>query len=79
MLLEYTNTTEPFADLVNAEADVEIIMRRKGGRKYLFVLNFRAGETVVDLKQKMKLLYTGEYQAGQQVLPAFGTAVYEVL
>lgn len=79
MLLEYTNTAEPFADLVNAEADVEIIMRRKGGRKFLFVLNFGAGDTVVELKQRMQLLYTGECLSGQQVLPAFGTAVYEVL
>ena len=78
MLLDYTNVSEPFAELVNAGEDVELIMRRKDGRSFLFVLNFCAEEAVVELKQKMPLLYTGEWQEGRQVIPAFGTAVYEV-
>ena len=79
MLLEYTNVLEPFAELINAGDDVEIIMRRKDGRSFLFVLNFCAGGAVVELKHKMPLLYTGEWQEGRQVIPAFGTAVYEVV
>ena len=79
MLLEYTNVLEPFAELINAGDDVEIIMRRKDGRSFLFVLNFCAGGAVVELKHKMTLLYTGEWQEGRQVIPAFGTAVYEVV
>ena len=54
-------------------------MREKEDKKYLFVLNFQAEEVEFLLKKKMKLLYTEKTVHGRQSLPAYGTAVYEVM
>ena len=54
-------------------------MRRKDDKRYLFVLNFQPKEESFILKQEAKLLYTGERVQGVQSLPAYGTAVYELL
>lgn len=78
-LLEYTGIMEPFKPWINAPDTVELIQREKDGRRFLFVLNYQPKETAVELKQKMRLLYSGEEQEGRCMLPPYGTAVYEVI
>ena len=78
-LFEYLGIKEPFADLIGAPETLEVVLREKEGKKYLFVLNFQAEETAFVLRKEMQLLYTGGRALGKQVLPGFGTAVYEVL
>lgn len=70
---------EPFKELIGAPDTLEVVLRAKEGKNYLFVLNFQAKDTAFTLHKKMKLLYTGNIVQGEQSLPAFGTAVYEVL
>ncbi|MDE5933361.1 MAG: beta-galactosidase trimerization domain-containing protein, partial [Lachnospiraceae bacterium] len=80
MLLEYAGAVSPFTGLIEADGkDVELTLRKKSGRTFLFVLNFQAAEVSYTLRTPMRLLYTGEENSGTQTLPAFGTAVYEVL
>ncbi|MCM1173790.1 MAG: beta-galactosidase [Blautia sp.] len=79
-LLAYMGARSPFAGLIEADGkDVELTLRRKQGREFLFVLNFRAGEASYTLLKPMRALFTNEEASGIQTLPAFGTAVYEVL
>ena len=79
-LLGYAGIISPFAELIEADGkDVELSLRRKGGRTFLFTLNFRPSEISFVLKKKMRFLYEDKEVSGPQTLPAFGTAVYEVL
>jgi len=78
-LFEYLGIREPFAGLIEAPEGLEVVLREKDRKKYLFVLNFQAQAASYLLKTDMKLLYTGETARGKQSLPAYGTAVYEVL
>ena len=78
-LLKYTEVIEPFAAWIEAPNTVEVVMRKKDGKTFLFVLNFQSFAVSVTLKQEMKLLYTGESVMGDVILPAYGTAVYEVI
>lgn len=80
MLLKYAGAVSPFTELIEADGkDVELTLRRKNERTFLFVLNFQAAEVSYTLLTPMRALYTGEEVSGPQMLPAFGTAVYEVL
>ena len=78
-LFEYLGIKEPFAYLIDAPETLEVVLREKDGKQYLFVLNFQAEEVSFVLKKEMRLLYTGETLQGEQALPAYGTAVYEAL
>lgn len=79
-ILEYAGVVSPFAGLIEADGrDVELTLRRKEGRTFLFVLNFHAEEVGFVLKKPMRALYEDREVEGAVRLPAFGTAVYEVL
>ena len=69
---------EPFSHLVKAPEGVELVMREKEGRRFLFVLNFMQTSQSITLCRKARLLYTGAETEGQVTLAPFGTAVYEI-
>lgn len=77
-LFEYTGILEPFKDVIEAPETVEVVMRRKEGKSYLFVLNFQSEEVEYTLKREAVLMYTGEKYIGKCCLKAYGTAVYEI-
>jgi beta-galactosidase len=77
-LFAYTGILEPFAADVEAPPEVELIRRKKGGKKYYFVLNFPNQKNTVRLKCSMKNLYTGNQQEGEVELEPFETVVFEV-
>lgn len=78
-LLEYTGIKEPFARWIEAPETVEVILREKGEKKFLFVLNYEAAETGIIIRQKMLSLFTKEEVTGEVVLPAYGAEVYEII
>ncbi|MCC8168437.1 MAG: beta-galactosidase, partial [Clostridiales bacterium] len=75
-LFNYLGIAEPFADLIDAPAEAEVVLRRKDGKEYLFVLNFQAYEISYTLHKEAVLMYTGEHLTGRQTLGAYGTAVF---
>lgn len=77
-LFEYTEIDNPFAEYIEAPETLELIMRRKEERKFLFILNFQAQEVPYTLKKSAKLLYSEEILSGNCTLPAYGTAVYDL-
>lgn len=78
-MLDYIGVLEPFREWIEAPEGVEVALRRKGERQFLFVLNFQPTEQTVTLKQPSKLLYTGERVQGDVTLSPFGTSVYELV
>ena len=78
-LFQYLGICEPFRELVEAPEDVELVMREKDGHRYLFVLNYEAAERAIELKTPAIDLYIGKMATERQRLPAYGTAVYEIL
>lgn len=78
-LLEYTDIAEPFREYIDAPETVEVVMRRKAGRQFLFVLNFEPAEVSYQLKKHARMLYSGKMESGACTLPAYGTAVYELV
>ena len=78
-LLEYTGVLEPFQKWIHAPEGVEVALRRKDNRQFLFVLNFQPVVQMITLKQPAVLLYTGRQIQGEISLPPFGTAVYELM
>lgn len=78
-LFEYLGIKEPFANVIEAPETLEIVMREKDGKRYLFVLNFQAQDMEFILRKRVKLLYTGEEAEGKQKLPAYGTVVCEIV
>ncbi len=78
ILFDYLKIREPFREYIEAPETAEVVMRRKKGKKYLFVLNFQPEAISYMLKKKVIFLYTGEYAVGECVLEKYGTAVYEI-
>ena len=69
---------EPFAQWITAPEGVELVMRQKDGRRFLFVLNFCQTEQAVTLNQPVLCLETGETWEGERRLSAFETVVLEL-
>jgi len=77
-LFDYTGIIEPFSAWIAAPEGVELVMREKAGRRFVFALNFQPYEQTITLHAPSVLLYTGERTEGDVTLPPFGTAVYEL-
>ena len=77
-LFKYTGILEPFAEWIDAPETVEVVMRVKDGKRYLFVLNFHSSEVEITLRKKATALYTGETVLGRCTMSAYETAVYEL-
>ena len=77
-LFDYLGLNEPFADVIDAPESLEVVVREKEGKKYLFVLNFQPEEVQYELKKEAIFMYSGELVSGLQTLPAYETAVYKI-
>lgn len=77
-LLDYTGVLEPFQPWIKAPEGVEVVLRQKGDRRFLFVLNFQSTQQTVILTTQATLLYTGQKVRGKVLFPPYGTAVYEL-
>ena len=76
-LFDYCGILEPFSEYLSAPDGVELVMRRKDGHTFIFVLNFQRTEQKITLHTPMTLLCSGETADGEIILPPYGTAVYE--
>lgn len=73
-LLQYASVLEPLRTLVEAPEEVELVLRRKEGREYLFLLNYQPQPVPFTLKRAGFSLFTGEtVPAGERTLPPYGT------
>ena len=56
---------------------VELVVREKEGKEYLFVLNYPAKEAVLELKQPLKELMNNEVLDGKVVMKPYEVKVFE--
>ena len=77
-LLAAAGVVSPFAGVVSAPEHVELALRRKDGRQFLFLLNYLRTEAAVTLHKPVRSLYTGDVLSGAITLPPFGTLVVEI-
>ena len=78
MLLDYTGVLEPFAETVEAPEGVEVVMRRKEGQEFLFLLNFQNREERVLVKKEGRCLESGETVQGELWMKAFETRILKL-
>lgn len=76
--LKYMDVINPFTDVITAPKECEIAMRQKGDQKYLFVLNFANGPSMMELHQEVEDMDTLEKVDGPVTLGAYGTKVYKI-
>jgi beta-galactosidase len=77
VFLEKLGIAGPCRDLVEADKNCEIALRKNEKRSFLFILNYAGTAAKVTLKKEMRDLYTGQSRCGSFELPPFGTAVYQ--
>lgn len=78
LLFDYLGVKEPFRHLMEAPEGVELVMRRKDGREYLFVLNYQFESRKIVLKKAMRSVFKEMEVCGELEIPAFGVEVFEV-
>lgn len=77
-LLAYVGVLHPFADMIEAPEGVEVVLRRKEGKEYVFILNFQKTEQKIYLKKNMQLLYDGKMYSGEITMKPYETGVYQI-
>ncbi len=78
-LLAYLGAAEPFREVIDAPETVELVLREKEGRQYLFVLNYKPQEAVLRLRRAVKSLLHSGVCEGEIALQAYGVEVFEVI
>ncbi len=77
-LFDYTGVKEPFHALIEAPAGVELLMREKNGRHYLFAMNYQESPQRIVLRESLSSLFENREACGEVVLPAYGCAVFGI-
>ena len=75
-ILKAAGAKSPFEGIVTAAKDVELVMREKDGRRYVFALNYGAKPVAVRFEVPATSLLEGAEVDGGTVLPAYGVGVY---
>lgn len=76
VFLEKLGAAEPYGELIGLPEGCELAVRRKGGDRWLFVLNFKPRPAQIELKTKMRELWTGRNLQGVQELEGYGVGLY---
>ena len=76
--LEKLGAAEPYRALVDLPESCELAVRKKGGVRYLFVLNYEKNPCTIRLHAPMKNLWTETCESGEVALEGYGVRVYRV-
>lgn len=77
LFLEKLSLTEPYGNILELPQTVELAVREKEGKKYLFVLNYQKEAVNIKLNKKMKELFCGESLQGSLTMQAYEVKVFE--
>jgi len=78
MILDHLGLLKPFADIVSAPQEIELAMREKNGKKYLFMLNYKPRAMSVTLHEPVQSLFTGETLQGEIELASYSVEVVKI-
>ncbi|MDD3278304.1 MAG: beta-galactosidase [Lachnospiraceae bacterium] len=76
-LLQYLGILEPYADMVELPENVELSVRSKDGKQWLFLLNYTSTAQTVTIKKPMTCMDCGKTVEGTFTLEPYGAAVLE--
>lgn len=75
--LKKTNQSSPLRKLLSCPREVELAIRRKGDRRWIFLLNYSGEAQAIELKKPLTELLHGRQLSGRQELPPYGVMVLE--
>ena len=78
MIFEHLGLTNPAADVIDAPADVELVLREKDGKRWLFVLNYQDREMEITLKREMLSLLEDKMLCGAVSLRPYEVKVLRI-
>lgn len=67
---------EAFSDWLDAPSGCELALRKKDGKRWLFVLNYGSQATEITVKHPLRELFSGETQTGAVTVPKYGVSVF---
>jgi len=79
IFLRKLGAAEPYGEIVEAPAQCEVAVRRKGTEDYLFLLNYEKETAAAVFHKEVINLYTGESVKGKIELDGYGTLVVKVI
>ena len=77
-ILAHLELLEPMRTLVEAPESIELVMRKKDGRRWLFALNYNNFPVSIQLKKPLVSLLTGKESTGNFELAPYGVDVWKV-
>lgn len=77
-ILAHLELLEPMRTLVEAPESIELVMRKKDGRRWLFALNYNSFPVSIQLKKPLVSLLTGKESTGNFELAPYGVNVWKV-
>lgn len=78
MILAHLGLLDPFRGIAAAPQEVELIMREKAGKRFLFALNYQPVPMTITLHETVQSLFTDETVQGEITLAPYGAAVYRL-
>ncbi len=78
-ILAHLGLLEPMQPLVEAPENIELMMRKKDGKRWLFALNYNSFPVSIQLRKPLVSLMTAQKSCGELTLPAYGVEVWQVL
>ena len=67
---------EAFSAWLDAPSGCELALRKKDGKRWLFVLNYGSQATEITVKHPLRELFSGETQTGAVTVPKYGVSVF---
>ena len=78
MILAHLGLLEPLGEIISAPQEVELVLREKDGKKYLFALNYQPREMMVSLREKAYALFAQKDVLGDMTLAPYGVEVFKL-
>ena len=76
MILDHLGLLEPLNGIAAAPQEVELILREKDGKRYLFALNYQPHAKAITLHAPAASLFDEKTHQGEVTLPPFGVQVF---
>ena len=74
-LFRATGTLSPMEGLVRCPEDVELAVREKEGRRWIFLMNYTGEKQEMSVEKPMRDALSGKQTEGRLTLPPYGVAV----
>jgi beta-galactosidase len=78
VFLKNLDVINPYGEVVSVSETMEIAVREKDGKQYLFILNYTGTAELITFNRTVKDMYTGQDISGEYMIDGYGTFVAEL-